>query len=273
MTTVLQTHDADRFSLSSRERSPRAHLSSDAMFWLALRASLSALNIRTADADQVERELRGVAAMRGSRTRDDVLTGNDPVPKTIGLGRIWTATAEELRDAATSPVAELQSGKNFVLAEVVEPEDVEDYVAANGKPPIDLGVTYQALAADSRARRARDAEAPRVSMGRQFGPHTQAAERDKNWEPGDGPRMAGINPGAEDDACDVPPHMKGTKDAARGGSSLFARARQHVQDYAAGLAPKRAAMAAQVAAAAAPGARCTAAEFAAARANKRAHAT
>src|SRR5579863_808272 len=74
--------------------------------------------IQTSDSATFGRERRE----RSSRTRDDVLEGNPP-QKRISLGRLWTATSEELRDFVTDPVKPLLRGKNYVLGEVVGAED------------------------------------------------------------------------------------------------------------------------------------------------------
>jgi hypothetical protein len=220
----IRTRDADSFPVFGRGRRTHSPSSHDRGFWLALRGALSALNIRTADAEQVEKELRGVA-----RTHDDIATGNDPSPKRIGFVVRWTGTAEELRDAVNDPVEPLQSSKNLVLGEVLGPEDVEDYTAANGRPPIDLGMTYEALSQDARAWRARDVEA------------AAAAE------------------------AEAAAHLRGpTRDGRRpmGGSALFAAAARHSVDSVARLVKGRAELTAKAQAAPVAKARVTGTEFA-----------
>jgi hypothetical protein len=154
-----------------------------------------------------ERELQRLRALsdsatRGSRTGDSILTGNDPSPKRIALGTVWTPESlESLRDNLVDAIAELQSQKNFVLGEVLEPQDIEDL----GKTldlagsVINLAHTYKALATDAAGRaRAKDAPLlpPTNLVAKTFGPA----------------------PGSADTASDLPPHER-TKD----GRSIFGK--------------------------------------------------
>jgi hypothetical protein len=176
---------------------------------------------------------------RGHMTRDDVLEGNDP-PQRINRGMIYDGLREAVRDTpAEATVAELDPRKNFTANEPVHAEDLEEYVAAQVEKA--LGKVYPAGARDALARdaiarvrrRARDQERP----------------------------------------CDLPPEPgeKRTTDRALAsrGSALFADALRRTQDYAAGLAPARAALTKPAAAPVAK-ARCSPPEFAALHAKKRA---
>ena len=87
------------------------------------------------------------------RSKDDILTGNDPPPKTIALGTVYTATAEELHDFVVDPVAPLQSGRNFVVAEILGPDDIADYEGENGPGPvINFGHAYTQGVKDALTR-------------------------------------------------------------------------------------------------------------------------
>jgi hypothetical protein len=168
---------------------------------------------------------------RGSRTRDDELTGNDPV-KRISLGsRVYTGSdLEPIRDWYVDRIAELEAGKNFAADEPVGAEELLATEVAG------LAKTYTALVGD------------------------RARAKDKR---------------SGDDAADVPPHEKQTKDGR-----AMARHRNYLpgtnrgistQAYQDTLRNERAKMATQDRAAPAAKARVTGAEFAALRATKGAH--
>lgn len=198
----MKTIDADTFPLYGRS----------APFWIALRGVLAALNVKTADAAQAEEELRAVATM------DDVLEGNPPA-KRISRGTVWTAeSVQPIRDSLVDALTALEAHKNFALGSPLEAEEV-------GKV-IDLAKTWVARAEDA-LHRAKDAQ---QAGGTGFTPHTERAEAERS----DGPLSTAMYPGSHDHdpAGDRPvvDHALTSR-----GSSLFASARKHTQDYAAGL--------------------------------------
>jgi hypothetical protein len=244
-----------------------------------------AATIRTHDPEGLPMNFRD-EHMRSRRTGDDIMTGNDPSPKRIALGKVYTATAEELRDLVTDPVTPLQPGRNFVLGEILGPEDVSDYEGENGPGPvINLGHAYPQGVKDAltraRAGRGRD-QGPRPlpgmeepdRLGTTFRPGTQQAEAEEYWRRSDGP-LKGVNPTPDSDAPDLAPHQK---KPTRDGRAM-ARVRNYLpgtnsgitaQQYQDNLREGRAKMATQDQSPPAPKARVTAAEFAALHAKKRA---
>jgi hypothetical protein len=139
--------------------------------------------------------LKASNAARSSRTRDDVLEGNDPA-KRISRGTVWTAeSVQPIRDSLVDGIAALEAHKNFVLGVPLEAEEIGEV--------IDLAKTWVASAEDALARAANDAEQathgvpgtePSDLVATVFAPGTQAAELARYRKPGDSPPMKGVNP-------------------------------------------------------------------------------
>lgn len=92
---------------------------------------------------------------RGTHDQAPLLTGNDPPPRRSSLGTVFTALGEVLRSAGVDPVEALQSGRNHVLGEFEEPQELMEYDVDG-----ELAHTFTAAAQDAvaRFRRARDQE-------------------------------------------------------------------------------------------------------------------
>src|SRR5215469_3588524 len=85
------------------------------------------MRIQTIDAD------RFPIIPRRQRVRDDVLEGNDP-KKRCSRGLIYVGgQLYPIHDAGPDDVEALEAGKNFVLGEPVEAEDVAEWLARCNK--------------------------------------------------------------------------------------------------------------------------------------------
>jgi hypothetical protein len=271
----------------------------DGWFWMALQAALAGLGVKTSDARQVEKELRGVAAVR----TDDEMLSPMGSGRTIERGTYWDGTGVNAKlDEKVAPVRDFVRGfipDNIVGAEdpgtvialgrvylpQVEDEDERESLArahdeAETEWKRDKRSGGELVAGD--AARGVEGTDPSDLISTTFRPGTQAAELARFRKPGDPAPMSGVNPPATDQsrtACDVPPEP-GSGIARRVGDGRAMRVTRNflpgsnrgisTADYAAGLKQKRAAMATRDRTAPVAKARVTGAEFAALRANKRA---
>ena len=189
-----------------------------------------AVSVPTRDARTSEPSLWG--RERG-RTRDELLVGPEPVTR-ISLGKIWTGGDDDpLVTAANEATQEFAEG-TFAAGRVLHAENLDDYISSLRTHANEMAALREKMA---------DAEL-RAGTG-----HGPAADK----PPGEGSRLDG---------------RTADRALANRGSPLFAAAMKHTQDFAVGLASKRAALTAQPQATSTVGARATAAEFAALRVRK-----
>lgn len=220
-----------------------------------LRQPIQTLDTRTVDPVGVPMpegaHVRRHTSARAPLTRDELLESVGG-KKRIALGKQWNAESglTPVHDKFVDAVGELGEG-TFSPGRVLHAEDIGKLGRV-----IDLAKTWTGQLedlhrgmSDAHAAGQLEGTTPEDLVAKTFGP---AKDR---GPAGDLP----VEPGGGLDG-------RPTKDAR--GSTLLAAAARHTADYAAGLAPKRALLTAQIPEAPQGAARVTAKEFAALRVNK-----